>query len=336
MSVRCIVLGLVPTVLLGACSVATVPPAEPSRPAQPLPPEVERRFDYVERGAPIASWTCTPTHDDERYAIYKVDGHVTLKGDNSPIAVEAEYWRSKTGGARGPAVVITPILGGGNDIARLVAREFAEAGMHGVIVWRGIKVLQPQWSEDEVELALRRGIVARRRVIDWLESRPEVDPRRISAFGISMGGIATAVLAPVEPRVHSAVIALAGGDLASVVMRSDERRVQEFKKARLLASKLGPADLEKKIREALIDDPINLAPYADPSRFLMFVARNDTTVPTDNQLRLRQALGNPRAFDMPTSHYTTMAYTPFVRARSTTWLLERMREPNPRVPELVR
>src|SRR5207244_2122227 len=73
--------------------------------------------------------------------------------------------------------------------------------------------------------------------------------------------------------------------------------------------------------------------YCDPSRILMFIARHDTTVPTRNQKQLRDALGGPRAFDMPTSHYTTMAYTPFVRAQSTTWLLERMKEPNPRVPE---
>jgi predicted alpha/beta-fold hydrolase len=193
LSLRCIVLGFVPTLLLGACSVTTVAPGEPSRAAQPLPAEVELRFDYAERGAPLTSWTSVVTHEDSRYTIFKVDGFVTLKGDNAPIPVEAEYWRTKSGPPRAPAVVITPILGGGNDIARLVAREFAEAGMHGVIVWRGVKVLQPHWAEEEVEFALRRGIVARRRVIDWLETRQEVDPRRISAFGISMGGIATAV-----------------------------------------------------------------------------------------------------------------------------------------------
>jgi len=325
----------VTTVLLGACSVATVPAAESSRPATPLGTDVERRFDYVERGAPLTSWTCALTHDDERYSIFKVDGLVTLKGDNAPVPIEVEYWRTKSA-PRAPAVVITPILGGGNDIARLVAREFAESGMHGVIVWRGVKVLQPQWAEEEVEYAIRRGIVARRRVIDWLETRPEVDPRRISAFGISMGGICTAVLAPVEPRIHSAVIALAGGDLATVVMHSDERRVVEYRKARLALEKIGPAELEKRLRDALVDDPLNVARYADASRFLMFIARHDTTVPTANQLELRDKLGRPRAFDLPTSHYSTMAYTPFVRAQSTAWLLERMKEPNPRVPEPAR
>jgi dienelactone hydrolase len=330
---RCLVLGVVPLLLVAACSVATVPEAKHPPQAEALPPDVARRFDYLEHGAPLTSWTCTLVHDESRYVVYKVDGQVTLRGDNHPVSVEAEFWRTKEAGPRAPAVVITPILGGGNDIARLIAREFAEAGMHGMIVWRGVKVLAPEWSEEEIDYNLRRGIVARRRVIDWLEQRPEVDPRRIAAFGISMGGICTAVLAPVEPRIHSAVIALAGGDLASVVMNSDERRLVEFKVAKMRDEKISAADLEKKLRAALVDDPAELGRYADADRFLMFIARHDTTVPTANQLWLRHKLGNPRAFDMPTSHYSTMAYTPFVRAQSTSWLLERMKEPNPRVPE---
>ena len=46
---------------------------------------------------------------------------------------------------------------------------------------------------------------------------------------------------------------------------------------------------------------------------------------------LREALGFPRTFDMPTGHYSMMLYVPFIRAESTTWLLEKMRTPNPRV-----
>jgi dienelactone hydrolase len=317
--------------LLGACSVVTIAPADGSRAAEPIPAEVAGRFEYVEHGAPLTSWSSTRTHSESHYDVYDVEGTVTLKGDNAPSRVEVEYWRTKVGKSRAPAVVITPILGGGNDIARLVAREFAEAGLHGVIVWRGVKVLVPQWGEDEVDRAIRRGIVARRRTIDWLEAQPEVDPTRISAFGISMGGIATAVLGSIEPRVHSSVIALAGGDLASVVMTSDEGRVVQYRKARLGEEKVTPAELEAKLRDALLDDPAKLAAYADPSRFLMFIARRDTTVPTRNQLLLREALGKPKTFDLPTSHYSTMFYTPFVRAESTTWLLERMQEPNPRV-----
>jgi dienelactone hydrolase len=321
----------VPIVLFAACSVGTIAPGEPSRDALPLPEEIGARFDYQERGAPLTSWTCTLRHSESRYDIFTVKGEVTLKGDNHPIPVEGEYWQSRAAMPRGPVVLVTPILGGGDDIARLVAREFAESGLHSMIVWRGVKVLTPEWTPAEVEVATRRGIVARRRVIDWLETRPEVDPRKIAAWGVSMGGIATAVLAPVEPRIHSAVIAMAGGDLASVIMTSDEGRVTDYRNARLAKEKITPDALETELRAALVSDPALLGKYVDTSRFLMFVTRRDTTVPTRNQLILREQLGRPRTFDLPTGHYSAMAYVPFIRSESTTWLLERMRTPNPRV-----
>jgi dienelactone hydrolase len=292
---------------------------------------VKARFDYEERASPVTSWRCTLKKTDDRYEVHEVTGTVTLKGDDHLTSVEIEYWRTKLGTSRAPAVLVTPILGGGNDIARLIAREFAEAGLHGVIVCRGVKVLTPEWSAAEVEQAIRRGVVARRRALDWLETRPEVDPCRVSAFGVSMGGIVTAVLAPIEPRIHSAVIALAGGDLASVVMESDESRVRAYRDARMRIEPLTAGALEDGLRSQLISDPIHLARFADPSRFLCFVARWDATVPTRSQVALRAALGKPRTFDLPSGHYTAMAYTPFIRAQSTAWLLERMKEPNPRV-----
>ncbi len=207
--------------------------------------------------------------------------------------------------------------------------------MHGVIVWRGVKVLTPEWGPNEVETNIRRGIVARRRVIDWLETRPEVDPQRISAFGVSMGGIVTSILAPIEPRIHSAVVALAGGDLPTVVSNSDEHRVVNYKVARVTKDRITVHELEKQLRSALVSDPIQLARYADPRSFLMFVARWDETVPTRNQLLLRDALGKPKTYDLPAGHYSTMAFVPFVRSQATTWLLERMKEPNRRTQELT-
>lgn len=336
-ALSCAAVGILPSLVLAACSVVTVAPGTPVRIAATLPPETARHFDYLERGAPVTSWTCTLKGDHELYEIYEVKGSVTLRGDNNATPVEVEYWRTKVSpGSVRPAVLVTPILGGGNDVARLMARQFAEAGLHGVICWRGVKVLGPEWDEDEVERAIRRGIVARRRVLDWIETRPEIDSTRVAAFGVSMGGIATTVLAAVEPRVHSSVIALAGGDLASVVMGSTEPRVKSYRKARMAKENLGGAAFEAKLRASLVSDPIHLAGFVDPRSVLMFLARWDETVPTRNQELLRDALGRPLTFDMPSGHYSTIAFTPFIRAQSTAWLLDRLREPNPHVAPATR
>jgi dienelactone hydrolase len=322
--------GAVPSLLFVACSVVTLAPGEPLRVAAQLPFDVARRFDYLERGTPVTSWTQSLVVAHDRYDVFEINGSVTLRGDNVSNPVEAEYWCAKGTPGRKPVVIVTPILGGGEDVARLMARQFAESGMHAIICKRGVRVLAPDWDEDRVERELRRGIVARRRLVDWLDTRSEVDPQRIAAFGVSMGGIVTSVLAPVEPRIHSSIVALAGGDLASVVMASGEPRLKSYRKARMELEHLDGTAFEKKLREALNSDPANLAPFVDPRSVLLFVARWDETVPTKNQELLRDALGKPLTFDLPSGHYSTIAFTPFIRAQSTAWLLERFRTPNPR------
>jgi cephalosporin-C deacetylase-like acetyl esterase len=45
------------------------------------------------------------------------------------------------------------------------------------------------------------------RAVDYLTSRPEIDPNRIGAFGCSGGGTMTALLGALDPRVHSIAVA---------------------------------------------------------------------------------------------------------------------------------
>jgi dienelactone hydrolase len=43
------------------------------------------------------------------------------------------------------------------------------------------------------------------RAIDYLQTRPDVDPERIGMMGISMGGMNTWLTAAADPRVKVAV-----------------------------------------------------------------------------------------------------------------------------------
>jgi dienelactone hydrolase len=49
-----------------------------------------------------------------------------------------------------------------------------------------------------------------RRSIDFLQTRPDIDPRRLAYYGMSWGGILGAIIPAVEPRL-AAVVLVAGG-----------------------------------------------------------------------------------------------------------------------------
>ena len=44
------------------------------------------------------------------------------------------------------------------------------------------------------------------KVIDYLQTLPEVDPERIGFYGLSQGGTMTLWFTPLEPRIKVAVV----------------------------------------------------------------------------------------------------------------------------------
>ena len=125
--------------------------------------------------------------------------------------VSFDYYRAdqpsgRVGDPR-PAVVVSPITGGGYEVSRLIARDLVAHGYHAVIVRRleNKKALRAQVALRGFETGMRDAIAARRRVIDWLGTREEGDSSRIAAYGVSLGGVLTAVLAAVDDRVVASV-----------------------------------------------------------------------------------------------------------------------------------
>jgi pimeloyl-ACP methyl ester carboxylesterase len=60
-----------------------------------------------------------------------------------------------------------------------------------------------------------QSIVDLRRGIDYLESRPDIDPDRIAIFGGSLGGWIGSILAAVEPRIKTAILSVPATEFAT-------------------------------------------------------------------------------------------------------------------------
>lgn len=313
-----------PLVACGAIDVH-VPTGRP-RGVAALGSEAVARFEYEL----VSTSPLEPAWTDALAEVSSATLMVRLADETEPAPIKFQFWRSQVAeerwGPRAPAVVVTPILGGGQSISRSQCRYLVEAGFHVALVDRGPRVLAAHWPVEALELYMRRGIAGRRAVVDWLQARPDVDPRRISAMGISMGGIITTVLTAVEPRLESAVIALAGADVPAIISASSEDRLIVWRQARAAELGVDEAQVEARLRQALPDDPAVLAGAIDPRKVLQITASLDTVVPTARQDALWEALGRPLRYDLPTGHYTGIVYLPYILETCVRWWEARYRD----------
>lgn len=272
------------------------------------------------------------------------DGRLVIRGKapfRRPDAEELrwvnfDYYRAaersgEEGGKPRPAVIVSPIAGGGYEVSRLLARDLVAHGFHAVIVKRPHKpkALGAHLGLRGFENGMRDAIAARRRVIDWIVTRDEVDSRRIGAYGVSLGGVLTAVLAAVDDRIVASVVVMGCGDLPALLCRSVEPEARRLAQAHGVPRNPGPADLqafEKLARPILKTDPQVLAKHVDSRSIFLVTTRRDKSVPTFLQNRLYDALGAPEAISLPTGHYSAVTYLPVIMESGRRFLARRFSE----------
>jgi len=243
--------------------------------------------------------------------------------DDSPITFEYYEQISNT---PAPVAMVLPILNGQKHLVRPFATHFAKNGYAVVIV---DTVQRRTLLEDLVnpELAIRQTIQRHRRVIDWIESRPELDASRLGVFGPSLGGFNALFLAAMDERVSVVSLALVGGSLPHVLVTSEERRIKEAVAGAKTELSMGDERLTEYLTDNIETDTLSIAPHINADRVLMVLAKYDKAVPYDSQLNLREAMGQPEAITLPTGHKTAAAYLFYLRSRVLKFFDRKLAEP---------
>lgn len=113
-----------------------------------------------------------------------------------------------------------------------------------------------------------------RRAVDFIQTREELDHRRIGYFGISLGGMIGTIFCGVDERIAVPVIVLAGGNLNLM---------------------FGKAALSRDTKDFLsIIDPIHFVAKISPRPLLMINAENDDVVPPVTSKLLFKAAKKPK------------------------------------------
>lgn len=228
--------------------------------------------------------------------------------------ITIDYYQLPGSKKPSPAIILLPISGGGYEIENHFARYFARHGLAVALVHR-IEIGKVTPTPPAIDGWLKENISNQKQVLDWMQTRKELDPERIGAFGISMGGIQAAMLTPLDPRVKAATFGLAAGDLPFVLAHSTEKSIARHRGEYMRSHHLTLDGFQAELRKAITYDPNLLAAYVDPQKVLLVLGMWDTVVPFGKGWELREKLGKPETVLLPTGHYTALLCVPYVKYR---------------------
>lgn len=224
--------------------------------------------------------------------------------------VYAEYYRPKGNGPF-PGVIVLDITGGNQQLSRLIARHLAQNQIAGLFVQMAyygprrppgssLRLLSPD-VEHTIE-AVRQTVLDLRRATAWMESRPELDRKRMGIMGTSLGSFMAALTAEMEPKLGRVVVLLGGGGFVDAFY--DHPQAAPYRKVweRLGGTKEAIAKLIAPV------DPLTCAANLKDRKLLIVAAKKDEIVPPRMAEALWEATGRQRLVWLNAGHYTAAIY----------------------------
>lgn len=232
---------------------------------------------------------------------------------NDRVAMEWYVARDFDGNIlKAPAVVVVHESGRGMTVGRLIARMFAEQGLHAFMIQLpgyGSRRVEGAREIEQMLPALRQAVADVRRARDAVSVLPSVDTQSISVQGTSLGGFVTATVAGLDEAYHRNFVLLAGGNLHEVVLKGakDAAGVRE----KLAAAGITGAQI---VELAKPIEPMRLAHRIERDSTWLYSGQYDDVVPPECSFAWSKAAGLPEGhhIELPADHYSGVVYLPMV------------------------
>lgn len=299
---------------------ATAPALVPAAPGTPLPAPpawdtLRAAYAHKPAAAPVAASIAARADAD-----YLLE-HVSLTDAATGKAIPGLFLRPKAsssgagaGAGAYPVVLLLHGLGSNKETMMqafgrpLAARGFAclalDARDHGE---RKPAALAAGVSRPAVGTAdgLRFALVVKdtvgdyRFALDYLQTRPDVDSRRVGLLGYSMGAMMGAILGGVDERVKALVLEVGGDPVRPFVLGA-------------------PPALRAQVETI---SPSNYVGHIAPRPLLMINAKADQTMKEDAARRLQQAAREPKQIIWAEGGHIL---APADAQKGVTWLVEKL------------
>jgi dienelactone hydrolase len=231
--------------------------------------------------------------------------------------VYADYYLPKGKGPF-PGVIILDILDGSQVVSRGIATVLASHGIAGLCVQmpyygprrppgEKVRLLSADLGQlDQTMEGVRQTVLDNRCAAAWLESRPEIDKKKLGIHGTSLGSFMAALTAAAEPRLNNVSLMLGGGDLVDAYWDHPQVRPQILKAIPPGLAENDAKALAKKLIAPF--DPITYADQLKKRNLLMIAASKDDVVPPAAAKALWEATGKQKIVWLNTTHVGAALY----------------------------
>ena len=283
-------------------------------------------FDYVDR-RPHRSYPITGQEAD--YWIKAVTLPSVGENGQPGNLVTARYYDGKRSGTK-PLVIVLPIWGvhdyPSNAISASLRARSAGAvnvlqivGERPLFDWEAIRAAADEAAFlrtlDRMVDRFVATVIDVRRLVDWAQSQPDVDPARIGLVGFSMSALVASVALANEPRLAAGVLVMGGADPHEILAACNH----EIEDAReRILDRLGwSLDRFKRELEPVLAgiNPARFAGMVDPSRVLIIEAGADSCMPKAARERLWRAFGRPERIAYSYDHRMAFLAMTFLGGR---------------------
>ncbi len=264
-------------------------------------------FDYQKSDVLLVLRYPAVLHDD--YSVEKIEFVI-----NDPLRKIGKYlqnytyYRTTQPGPR-PTVLVSMHFTGDKTISDWAAMHFADNGYNAVIINTRESLTDETRPLSGLSDLFIRESIAGRMCIDLLEKLPEVDKEKLYAFGISMGGIRTALLFGVEQRLKKAGEISGGGDIPGIIADTRFFKPENTRDARMRIEGISSLRAFRAyMKKIMTVDPLDFGSLRNPEDIIMVISRHDKFVPDIYQEKLFHAFSRPREGRYPVAIHSAMGH----------------------------
>jgi dienelactone hydrolase len=224
--------------------------------------------------------------------------------------VHAEYYRPQGKGPF-PGVVVLDITGGDQTLSRAISMKLAQNRIAALFVQMayygprrpaGSNVRLLSLDFRRTLDGIRQTVLDVRRAAAWLETREEIDGKRLGVIGTSLGSFIASLAAEMEPRFARLAVLLGGGGIVEGYY--DHPQAEPFRK---VWEALGGN--KQKLAELIAPvDPLTCAANLKSRKVLIIAGKRDEIVPPKMAEALWKATGEQKIVWYDCGHFSAVLY----------------------------